>query len=120
MTNDKLKINRFGLLVSTGVSANQCKTLNHTHYEYHVAVTCGSKLDKEGFVINHTDIDRVIQEAFHAGMDSCEVLLIRIINAVEAVMKKHRVEVFAIYGKLAPILIVASKEYAYMEITREF
>lgn len=116
---DRLQINRFGVLVADKNSLNQCKQVYHTHYEYQISAKCGTELDSNGFIINHTDIDRVVQDAFHREMDSCEVLLIRIIDAVHNLMNQHRVKVFEIYGRLQPIPQLPTKEYAFMEMRRE-
>lgn len=78
-----LTMERKGILYTDSQqSDNQCKDVGHKHYSYNVKVVFASKveLDKDRFIVDHSRIDQIVQEAFQ--VTSCEGMHIDILEAL--------------------------------------
>lgn len=101
-TKTVYRINRTGTVKTSHTSKNQCKDIGHTKYTYDVQVTVGAKLDKDGFVIDHTTIDDIMKKLFKKGISSCELMCNRAAKAIIKACKKHGCQVKTVYVKIKP------------------
>src|SRR6202000_1156902 len=65
-------MHRNGNFVPTAESSNQCKVMGHTSYNYTLSLIFPGtiKLDDQSFIVDHSEIDRLIQSLDLLG--SCE------------------------------------------------
>ena len=113
----KLFINRKGTLVNTVArDANQCKAVGHPVFYYTVRVECAPQLDKNGFLIDHNDIDSAMV-AVVAGdkIGSCEEIVLLAAELVTGVLNAHAVEWVSCHITLKP----EADPLAFMEILVE-
>lgn len=89
--NQTYTMTRRGTLSPDDITSNQCKDVGHNTYYYTVVVEFQPNilLDEKDFLIDHTDINRSIQESVLMG--SCEGLC-RIIarQTIQALENKHQ------------------------------
>lgn len=102
-TSTVFKINRSGVVKTNHTSKNQCKDVGHKKYEYEAKVTVGSKLDKDGFVIDHADIHKAVEKLFKKGISSCEMMAHQAAMAIVKACKKHGCKVKKVYVKIKPV-----------------
>lgn len=82
-------------------SDNQCRAVGHQNFAYEVDLTTTSKLDAQGFVIDHVRIDAAVQRAAKA--TSCELLAQTIERAVWRACKRHGCEPVAMAVRVKPM-----------------
>ena len=97
------KINRTGVVTTNAVSNNQCKAIGHKKFEYHAVVKCGPKLDHNGFVIDHVEIHKAIENCFKNGISSCEEMCKTCAESIIKACKKHGCKVISVYLKIKPV-----------------
>lgn len=63
---------RKGLITARHTTNNQCKDKGHNSYEYYAKLVFeeNTPLDKNKFLVDHTEVDQSIQESTRSG--SCE------------------------------------------------
>lgn len=117
----KLIINRKGVCKATNSSHNQCKDVGHSMYTYHVRVTVGDRLDKDGFIIDHQDIHEAVDRVFKGQMSSCEKLGLKVAKSVAKATKAHGCDLKEVYVKIHPQSEDPQEEImAFMEIIHEY
>lgn len=107
-------INRNGTFKAKFRLDNQCKAPGHRIYVYSLRVKCGPKLDKKGFVIDHVELDKNIQNTVGGVVSSCETVCERLAKSVLAQMWDHGCKVHEVYVKVRPKV---KEEIAFMEYT---
>lgn len=74
-------INRTGQFKVSTHTNNQCKSKNHVAgYKYHIIIVVDT-LDEQGFVIDHIEIDNIIQNIKIEG--SCEEICLQLFNSIK-------------------------------------
>ena len=106
-------VNRKGNIKTNLVSGNQCKDVGHTSYKYEAKVTVSDKLDKDGFVIDHSEIHNAVEHVFKNKMTSCEKLALSCAKRIIKMCKKHGCVVLDVYVKIMP---VGKDVMAFMEV----
>lgn len=107
----ELILNRSGKVKASESSPNQCRDVGWTDYEYKVKVYASTKLDKDGFVIDHSILYQAIQQAF-TNMGSCEELCMSIEHHVRLALLLHSVECRKIFVRIKPVNGLAYVEYS--------
>lgn len=111
-----LTLNRTGIVRAYGSSHNQCKAEGHEYYEYQLKIECNSILDDNGFIIDHNEIQKQMEQFFFTYMDSCEQLVLDLTIVIHKLITTHnsKIKIYSIYLKLVPILI-EGKTQAFIE-----
>lgn len=122
MKSQLFTINRHGVFTTSKSVRNQCKSPGHTQYDYVVRVKCPTELDDNGFVIDHNEIDRVVQHAVQ-DINSCEKICLIISEYLMVTLVARKIKAKNIYVKVSPRLDPSQKrevEYtgnsAFMEL----
>lgn len=108
------RMHRMGTIKPSESTSNQCKDVGHPEYLYEVILVFppGAALDANGFLMDHYDIDKAIQESYIAG--SCEEMHPSILEAViRGFMEKNAVLPIAYRCTLKP----GPNALAFMEYT---
>jgi hypothetical protein len=102
-------LNRKGNFKTTE-SLNQCKDVGHNNYFYHLQIVTKG-LDKDGFVIEHQEVQDAIEAAQLYG--SCEELSKKIFKIVKRLMKGQKF--YAYRSTIAP-----KREFGALDSYMEF
>lgn len=88
-------MNRNGLFRPAETTSNQCKEPGWPEYAYSLRMVFdGSmKLDKNDFIVDHAEVDRLVRELGLKG--SCEDMTLRILTALDAFMAKRGIPMVA-------------------------
>lgn len=111
-------INRIGYLqFPDNATSNQCKTTGHTDYRYELQVHCGmgTKLDRDGFIIDHQHLDNAVQKVH---LSSCEKMGAEIISQVSRVLLLKDIPYQKISLRLQPVLNQQEEVKAFFEISK--
>lgn len=119
MEKISLTINRNGKVVTEKQSDNQCREVGHQAYKYGVRITTSSKLNKQGFIIDHNYIHTAVEAVIKNKMGSCEELCISIAQHVALTVFANGAEVKHVYVRLQPVL-ENQKPAAFMEVNVEY
>lgn len=105
-------LNRTGTFRTKLSVSNQCKAPGHKKYVYNVKAVCGTKLDYDGFIIDHVQVDKQVQLAVKR-IDSCERICVNIASRLKSIFKTHGANLLNIYMRIQPFgkNIVAFMEY---------
>jgi hypothetical protein len=106
-------INRNGTFRTKLSVSNQCKAPGHRKYSYAIKATCGPKLDKNGFIIDHIELDRGVQAATKK-ISSCERLCESIADVIKIIISRNGANLLKVYIKVQPFTIT-KQPIAYME-----
>jgi 6-pyruvoyl-tetrahydropterin synthase len=82
---------------------DQCKGVGHDKYDYEVHLKTKEKLDERGFVIDHTDVHKLVQEIVNTQMASCEVLTRNIGKALKEKLDTLGVPVKTMTIRINPV-----------------
>lgn len=104
-------LNRRGQVKISSITANQCKKAGTDVYNYKVKVHASTKLNSDGFVIDHLYVHQCIEESFQAA-GSCEEICLRIKGDLMSIFKQHRVKCHKMRIRVRP----AGLAMAYMEL----
>lgn len=115
-----LILNRRGVCKVKSSSKNQCKAVGHEFYEYSLKLTCLPKLDKDGFIIDHTTVHKAVECVFNKGATSCEQLIMAMADSVEQTCKNHKAKAVKVYIKLWPKMAGKEEVMAFMELEKMF
>ena len=107
-------LNRSGKVSCETTSTNQCREVGWKNFEYNIKIHTSLKLDKEGFIIDHSIVHESVKQAF-ANAGSCEELCLSIEHHVMLALILHDVEVRKLYIKVRP-----EAGTAYVEYVRKF
>lgn len=92
MEKGTFTLNRTGTFVLDGTSKNQCRTVGHRSFSYHVQLKVGvGQLDKNGFIVDHEVINNAVQKAVEMPT-SCEVLCESICKEIESSLKRRKIK----------------------------
>lgn len=91
-----------GKLTLDGSSPNQCKKQGHKKFNWEVECVCGSKLDRQSFLIDNSEIDKAVSKA--VASVSCEVLCLFITNHISSLLNSHGCQVKSIKVSIIPIV----------------
>lgn len=117
---ERIVMSRLGTIETNLVSANQCKDVGWTHYEYLVKITCYNRLDESGFLIDNKLINHTMKECIREMM-SCELLCKHFADELEKLFKHHKVPVCEMYVSVKPFLPATTvKDYAEFEFVRVY
>lgn len=111
-------INRSGTFRTKLSVSNQCKAPGHKKYSYLIRATCGPKLDKNDFIIDHVQLDRGVQ-AVTKKIASCERLCEHIADMVRVMLFKNGADLLRVYVKVQPFTINKPPE-AFMEYRENY
>lgn len=100
MTSYTFVLTRKGTFTINAFTSNQCKAKGHTSFLYKIKITCDSKLDDHGFVIDHQIIDNVVQNTTHVG--SCEQICEVLHKRLLAVLELRKIECQNMVIKIKP------------------
>jgi hypothetical protein len=102
---------RSGMAKVATVADNQCRDKGWTDYDYTLKVHASCKLDKDGFIIDHSILHAAIMQAF-TSMGSCEELCMSIEHHVRLALLLHSVECRKIFVRIKPVNGLAYVEYS--------
>lgn len=107
-------MNRTGTFQVNQPSNNQCKEPNHWRYKYicTVVFSPAAGLDKNGFLIDHVEIDGAIQACTLSG--SCEQMHRNILRAVRDVLHKKHCRINAIKIVILPDGAASTAKLTYI------
>lgn len=108
-------ITRKGILNLKGHStSNQCAKAGHEvyHYEAKVLFTKETKLNGNGWVIDHQLFDDAVQQV---QVNSCEIMSHEILNALEKVLSDNHLECIGIKLKIQPAFVVEENSAYFQE-----
>lgn len=106
----ELIINRKGLVEIYNNTSNQCRSQEWHLYRYGVKAHTSTKLNKDGFIIDHVLIHEVVEQTIKES-GSCEEICLRINKVLTTLFKKHKVKCHKMHIYVAPDKGVASMEY---------
>jgi hypothetical protein len=110
-----LLITRNGFLNFKGVQIdNQCVNKGNDIFRYELKVLFpnGTKLDQQGFVIDHKLFDETIQKA---SLNSCEIMSASILDAIQTLLKDHGLECMGCKLKIWPGYAVEENSAYFQE-----
>jgi hypothetical protein len=81
---------------------NQCKEEGHKAFKYKLKIETSSTLDKDGFIIEHSILDEMIQSEIKKA-DSCENIAKQIAVNLIDLLSSENISVFKISVKVIPI-----------------
>lgn len=108
-------ITRRGILNVKGKSTpTQCAKEKHEVYQYELKVLFNpsTKLNKNGWIIDHQYFDDVVQKAI---VDSCEIMSEHILDNVENVLKVNKLTCVGIKLRIQPLFIVEENSAYFQE-----
>lgn len=108
-------ITRKGILNVKGNSTkNQCAKEGHEVYNYELKVLFSSKtkLNENGWIIDHQHLDDAVQESI---VNSCEIMSDDILNRVEKVLIKNNLKCVGIKLKIQPMFVVSENSAFFQE-----
>ena len=82
------KLTRSGFFRTNTIESNQCGTKEINQFSYEISCFFKPVLDQNGFLIEHSEIDKVIQNTTKLG-GSCEEFHLRIGKAVDKKLKNY-------------------------------
>lgn len=93
---------RRGIFSPNKHTNNQCKDVGHNHYEYNckIAFHPTTKLDENDFLIDHVDVNQVIQDCLLNG--SCERMHKRIMVNLQNILSERGIVAIAIKVTIIP------------------
>lgn len=94
-------LNRKGTFRTKLNVSNQCKAPGHVKYLYKIKAVCGPKLDKNGFIIDHIQVDRHVQAAAKH-IDSCERLCEHIALSLRLLFRSHGAKLKQLQVRIKP------------------
>lgn len=98
-----MTINRRGILNFDRSRNNMCVNQGERDFRYLVRVTCKPKLDRSGYLIEHSFIDQAVRSSTAPG--SCEQLALQIARIVKDLFEAHnQPEIIGIYVRVRPYL----------------
>lgn len=96
-------INRSGKVNLERQHVNQCRSVGHQYFQYDCKVYCSTKLDENGFVIDHNDMDRSIRDILKHEMNSCENLALNMLAALKHALWLNNTDWHQIWIKIEAI-----------------
>lgn len=109
-------LNRTGTFRTKISVSNQCKAPGHKKYSYNIKAICGTRLDNDGFIIDHARVDQQVQLAVKK-INSCEKLCVNIAQRLRTLFKLHEADLHQIYVRVQPY---GKDIVAYMEYQEEY
>lgn len=97
-------MHRTGQFKPAKFSSNQCKGPGHDKYHYELVMVFNgdASLDKDYFLLDHQNVDDVIQKMRLGG--SCEQMHLKISRAISKLMKDHNLPMVACKCILRPTI----------------
>jgi hypothetical protein len=109
-------LNRTGTFRTKLSVSNQCKAPGHKKYVYSIKAICGTRLDEQGFVIDHVRVDHAVQTATKK-ITSCERLCEAIAGMVRNTFKTHGAVLHKVHVTVQPF---GKDVKAYMEYVEDY
>ena len=93
---------RKGIIKPSESTPNQCKFENFDHYVYSIKMAFPGyhPLDKDGFILDNSDVDICVCELPLEG--SCEQMHLKMIDAVQALMKSKGIDMIGYKASIYP------------------
>jgi hypothetical protein len=110
-----LILHKHSTIHCTKSAMNQCKEVGFKDYNYELDVLAKEKLDRDGFIIDHSALHEEVKAQFDERVGSCEQLCIRCADAIERILTLHGSAWRQIHFKLKPV-----DSNAWVEIKRVF
>lgn len=109
-------ITRNGIISTNKSTSNQCGSVGVYIYEYELKILFSNKakLDKNGFLIDHQDIDDAVKKV---KIGSCEEMAERILSEIEKLLNSKEIPFFGLKVKIQPLLR-AEKNSAFFQMFR--
>jgi hypothetical protein len=93
------------------VAKNQCKDVAHKEYEYDVKIKAKDKLNEDGFLVDHQDIEKAMIFVFKNHVGSCEEIAIAASTQIEDLCACLGIAWKKISVTIRPVDYVASVTY---------
>jgi hypothetical protein len=108
-------ITRKGILNLKGnQTSNQCAKQGHEvyHYELKVLFSSETKLNSQGWIIDHQLLDDAVQKA---QVNSCEIMSNEILNGIETVLLFNQLECIGIKLQIKPAFVIEENSAYFQE-----